>query len=81
MSDNPISAPEAPQHHLATHPITLELTKRGVTEKQLAAIRFRGGNRELSFDQWSFTWGNGIQRRPRLFEQIFRIDKWNVCRG
>jgi tripartite-type tricarboxylate transporter receptor subunit TctC len=25
--------------------------------------------------------GNGTQRWPRLSEQIFRVDKWNLCRG
>ena len=23
----------------------------------------------------------GIERRPRFFEQKFRVDKWNCCRG
>ena len=60
MNDQPISDFETPQHYLATHPITLELMQRGVTEEHLAAIRFRPSNRERPFDQWSFTWGNGM---------------------
>jgi hypothetical protein len=78
MNDNPISPCEDPQHCVATHPITLELTKRGITEEQLAAIRFRGRNRELPFDQWSFTWGNDMPPQAIPFIRPYCALKWLI---
>ena len=52
---------DTPQHYVASHPITMELTKRGVTGEQLAAVRFREKDRRrYPFDQWSCTWGSGL---------------------
>ena len=37
-----------------------------------------GGGNMMMFINLIWAWG---QRWPRLFGQIFRFDKWNVCRG
>jgi hypothetical protein len=65
MSDNPMSAFEARQRYVATHPITLELKKLGVTEEQLTAMRFRARTQERPFDQWSLTWARCRRKRFR----------------
>lgn len=76
MNDQPHF--ETPQHYLTTHPITLELMQRGVTEEHLAAIRFRHSNRERPFDQWSFTWGNGMPAEAIPFVMPYCTLKWLV---
>lgn len=43
-----------PTEYLERHPVTLTLKKFGVTDAQLAAIRFSGFNGEWPFDLWSF---------------------------
>lgn len=50
-----ITAFETPAQYLETHCLTRELQRLGVTEEQRQAMRFRGTNKGLPFDRWSFT--------------------------
>jgi hypothetical protein len=62
---------------VANHPITAELKKRGATDDQLAAIRFRGKDRS-TFDHWSFTWGGGTPLEALPLATAYCALKWLI---
>jgi hypothetical protein len=68
---------QSPHHYVANHPITTELKKRGATDDQLAAIRFRGKDRG-TFDQWSFTWGSGMPLEALPLVTAYCALKWLI---
>ena len=39
------------------------------------------GNSLTALGRISILFESGIQRWSRLSEQIFRVDKWSLCRG
>jgi hypothetical protein len=63
---------------LLQDPITMELTKRGVTDDQLAAMRFRGSSRGKRFDDWSFIWANGMPLEAMPFVKVYCALKWLI---
>ena len=78
MTDSQMSGFESPQHYVASHSITMELRKRGVTDDQLAAIRFRGKDQGYPFHHWSFTWGNGMPPEAIPFVKAYCALKWLI---
>jgi hypothetical protein len=60
---------QSPDNFVAGHEITLQLKARGVTDRQLKAMRFRPNNSGQPFRQWTFTWGEGIP--PAAIPHIF----------
>jgi hypothetical protein len=67
-----------PQEYVRTHPITLELTKRGVTADQLAAMRFRAKDQAQSFDQRAVVWANGMPIEAMPFVRAYCALKWLI---
>jgi Uma2 family endonuclease len=41
----------------------------------------KGNQHEVVKIALTIHWARRLQRWPRLSEQIFRVDKWNLCRG
>jgi hypothetical protein len=73
------------------HPDTGDIDDRHLCEYGLVReIRGQKSARRLAMKDWvcleaSYPAGSAFspvgERWPRLSEQIFRIDKWSVCRG
>jgi hypothetical protein len=80
MKENPgpVLGLLTPQEYVRTHPITIELTKRGVSDDQLAAMRFRDKDQAHPFDQWACVWGNGMPVEAMPFVKAYCTLKWLI---
>ena len=69
---------QPPAAYVASHEITMQLKRIGVTEAQLDAMRFRPNNAGLPFDQWTFTWGPGTPLAAIPFIKAYCALKWLI---
>ena len=74
----PVTDRRTPQQYVASHLITKQLTKRGVTDEQLAQLRFREKDRGYPFDEWSFTWGGNLPPEAIPFVKAYCALKWLI---
>jgi hypothetical protein len=75
--DGALEGSQTSQDYLANHEITKELRRRGVTEDQLAAMRFRtSSRRERPFADWSFTWADGTPLEVLPYVKPYCALKW-----
>src|SRR5579862_8649047 len=69
---------QPPEEYIASHEITLQLKRLGVTDGQLEAIRFRPNPKGRPFDQWSFTWGTGTPLTAITLMKAYCALKWLI---
>jgi hypothetical protein len=69
---------QAPAEYIATHDLTLQLKRLGVTDGQLEAMRFRPNQNGCPFDQWSFTWGPGTPIKVISLIKAYCALKWLI---
>ena len=67
---------QTPQDYLATHPLTARLKQLGVTEDQLAGMRFWKHSGGLPFDLWPVTWGSGTPLEAVPLIKAYRALCW-----
>jgi hypothetical protein len=63
---------------LTKSPLTLRLKAIGVTDNQLQAVRFRSNNRDLPFDQWSFTFIPGTNTEVMDLTKAYCALRWLI---
>lgn len=69
---------ETPEEHLARHPLTRELKRRGASDDHLSGMRFRVNNGGWPFDLWSFTWPDGTPKAAIPLVKAYCALKWLI---
>jgi hypothetical protein len=55
-----ITSPMTPQEIVNNHIITERLRRLGLTDEQLASVRYRSNQENVPIEQWPITWGPGV---------------------